>query len=73
MLYHIALRFHEGTDDETVIIPLTHQNIANLVGIARETASLELQSLRKEGYIGYGKQNNIRINITKLREIIDTA
>lgn len=38
-----------------VSIPLTQQDIANLVGITRETAAHELKQLKAEGYISYSK------------------
>lgn len=37
-------------------IPLTHKDIANLVGVTRETVSLELKKFDKKGYIGYNKK-----------------
>lgn len=71
MLYHIGLRFYENGKTPDTTIQLTHQNIANLVGITRETASLELLHLKKEGYIDYGKQG-VTIHTEKLSEIVDT-
>lgn len=32
-------------------VPLTHKDIANLVGITRETASLEIKKLERKGFI----------------------
>jgi len=37
-------------------IPLTHKDIANLVGVTRETVSLELKKFDRKGYIGYNKK-----------------
>ena len=71
MLYHIGQRFENDASPNTVI-QLTHQNIANLVGITRETASLELLQLKQEGFIDYGKQG-VTIRIEKLSEIVDTV
>ena len=34
-------------------VPLTHKDIANLVGIARETVSVELKKFDRAGFIGY--------------------
>lgn len=42
-------------------IPLTHQDIANLVASSRETASLHLSELKKSGTISYERK---RIRIT---------
>jgi CRP/FNR family transcriptional regulator len=71
MLYHIGLRFYENDTTTDTTIQLTHQNIANLVGITRETASLELLNLKKEGFIDYGKQG-VTIHTEKISEIVDT-
>lgn len=40
-------------DKENIIIqvPLTHQDIANLIGVARETVSIEMEKLQKKGLI----------------------
>lgn len=47
--------FEKSGDEERMIIkvPLTHRDIANLVGCTRETASLNLSELKKEGIISY--------------------
>ena len=39
----------------SVMLPLTQQDIANLVGVTRETAAHELKLLKAEGYISYSK------------------
>lgn len=38
---------------QLITVPLTHRDIANLVGCTRETASLNLSELKKEGLISY--------------------
>ena len=37
-------------------IPLTHKNIADLVGVTRETVSVELKKLEKRGLVGYNSK-----------------
>lgn len=34
-------------------VPLTHRDIANLVGVTRETVSVELKKFDRRGFIGY--------------------
>lgn len=48
-----AKRFGRPSGDNDLIIdvPLTHHDIASLVGITRETTSLELKKLEREGHI----------------------
>lgn len=73
ILYYLALRLDQKERDIFLgsSTHLTHQNIANLVGITRETASLELNILKKEGYIDYGK-SGLKIYTRKLAELIET-
>jgi len=58
VLVTLAKRFGQpGKNKETVIqLPLTHQDIANLTGLTRETVSLEIKRLERKGTIGYQKK-----------------
>lgn len=47
-------------------VPLTHKDLANLVGITRETASVVLGDLRKRGLIDYEHQHITVKNLPKL-------
>ena len=59
MLSMLARRFGDGgndTDDKTKItVPLTQQDIANLLGLTRETVATELKKLKDKGYVYYDK------------------
>lgn len=47
-----ARRFGKRMDTEVLIeVPLTHNDVAALIGVARETASIEIQKLEKAGII----------------------
>ncbi|RMG67876.1 MAG: Crp/Fnr family transcriptional regulator [Calditrichaeota bacterium] len=63
LLYNL---YRKSGDPDTgrIKIPLTHQDIANLVGSTRETASVYLSELKKEGVIDYERKN---IQIVSLR------
>ena len=39
-----------------IMIPLTHKDISNLVGVTRETVSIELKKFEREGIIKYNKK-----------------
>lgn len=56
-LYFLSLRFgHDiGGGEHRIVLPLTHQDIANLLGLARETVTIELRKLKEKGYITYTK------------------
>ncbi|MBI3282580.1 Crp/Fnr family transcriptional regulator [Candidatus Curtissbacteria bacterium] len=49
-----AERFSKRVGKVTVIdVPLTHNDIANLVGLTRETVSIEMKKLEKKNLISY--------------------
>ena len=65
VLLYIAKHFGENNDKQIIISNrFTHQDIATLVGVARETASNEMAKLEKKGLIEYNDRlivfNNIR-------------
>ncbi|MFZ1250166.1 MAG: Crp/Fnr family transcriptional regulator [Candidatus Microsaccharimonas sp.] len=49
---------------------LTHADFANLIGSTRETTSLTLNSLRKEGYISYSR-NHCVVHVEKIRTLFE--
>ncbi|HET8671905.1 MAG TPA: Crp/Fnr family transcriptional regulator [Candidatus Saccharimonadales bacterium] len=60
-----------GTNQSTgkVTLPLTHQDIASLIGLSRETATQELKKLKERGYIHYDKYSFV-IHADKLQAMI---
>lgn len=61
-------RFGEKTPSgEIIILPLTHQDIANVAAITRETASLNLEKLRSKGLITQKNHLFIIPNLQKLQ------
>lgn len=69
LLNFVAMRFsHQDVAGvEHVEVPFTHQDFANLVGLARETTTLELKKLKEQGIVDYDK-NNFYIKTKKLSE-----
>ena len=67
ILLYIAKHFGE-VDNKGIIVHhhFTQQDIATLVGVARETASLEIAKLEKKGLIKYIEHSMIFKNINKL-------
>jgi CRP/FNR family cyclic AMP-dependent transcriptional regulator len=57
ILYYLCKR-HGKTKGKMVTIPfaLTHQNLASLVGVTRETAATEMNNLKKQGILTYDNQ-----------------
>lgn len=64
-----AERFGKKNGKNIIIqVPLTHKDIASLVGLTRETASIELEKLKKKGIIDYRGKIIVVKNIEKLRK-----
>jgi CRP/FNR family transcriptional regulator len=61
ILQHLVMRFGAKLDDKRKIISLrlTHQDIASMTGLTRETTSVELNRLKKKGIISYHDQHYI--------------
>lgn len=59
-----------GTDTSVeVTLPLTHQDIADLVGLTRETTTATLKCLRDEGFVEYDRQH-FRIRRDKIQDAL---
>ncbi|MGH7234594.1 MAG: Crp/Fnr family transcriptional regulator, partial [Candidatus Saccharimonadales bacterium] len=50
---------------------LTHQDFANLTGLTRETAATELNKLKHQGVISYGKNQPYTVDLSKLQSILN--
>lgn len=71
MLQHLMMRFGTRLNGDKFIIPLrlTHQDIASMTGLTRETTSGELNRLKKKGVISYQDQHYV-IGATKLQAML---
>ena len=68
-LIMLSSRFSKNTKDGILIdLPLTHQNIADLAGITRETASIQIEILEKEGLIVRSGRKTKLVNYKSLSE-----
>jgi CRP-like cAMP-binding protein len=67
----LAKRFGKKTTKGIeIVIPLSHQDVANLTGIARETASVELKKLFRQKIISYTYKH---ITIQSMQNLVDIA
>lgn len=63
-----AERFGERNEGGlTIKLPLTHQDIAKLIGMARETVSIEMKKLQKMKIIDYRGKYLVVKNLQKLK------
>ncbi len=69
-LYYLCRLYGGSTKEWTDIeLKLTHQDIASLVGLTRETVAVEINKLRKKDVINYANQH-YKVNLDKLLEMI---
>lgn len=67
VLLYIAKHFGEKSDDDIIVRHrFTQQDIATLVGVARETAGIEMVKLEKKGLIRYFNHSMIFKDIGQL-------
>lgn len=72
MLNMLANRFGEENaagDKAEIKVPLTQQDIANLLGLTRETVATELKKLKDKGYVYYDKWSFV-VHTDKLADLM---
>jgi CRP/FNR family transcriptional regulator len=73
-LHYLALTHGKPADNNGCIeitLDLTHQDFANLTGLTRETAATELNRLKKQGVIDYGKHIPYQLNLNRLMQMLN--
>ena len=71
-LHYLALTHGQSKDGKIELtLGLTHQDFANLTGLTRETAATELNKLKKQGVIDYGKHLPYRMDVAKLMQLLN--
>lgn len=70
-MYYLSQRYGRQLGSKIYIpITLTHQNLAGMVGLTRETTAVELYKLKKLGVLDYKKQR-YEVSHNKLLDYID--
>lgn len=71
-IHFLCLRFGKEIKKSTVKVelPLTQQDLANFIGLTRETTGIELKKLHQKGVLSYKKQNYI-VRIDKLDTLLE--
>jgi CRP/FNR family cyclic AMP-dependent transcriptional regulator len=72
-LHYLALSHGKpiGPGKIELTLDMTHQDLANLTGLTRETAATELNKLKKQGIIKYGKHIPYQLNLTQLARLLN--
>lgn len=67
IMQYLVLRFGKSTDKahHKIELRLTHQEIANLIGTTRETTSMEISKLTKEGVVSINDDSQYVVNSDK--------
>lgn len=70
-LYYLLFRYGKHVGDEKYVInmSLTHITLANLVGLTRETITMEMNKLKRKGVISYTKKI-YKVDRRKLEKVI---
>ncbi len=73
MLQYLLMRFPGTKDGEwhKIDLRITHQDLANMSGLTRETTSTELNKLRRKNIVEYSNQH-YSLNITLLRSLLSS-
>lgn len=71
-IHFLCLRFGRDLKENVVQIelPLTQQDLANFMGLTRETTGIELKKLQRQGILSYRKQNYV-VKTDKLDALLD--
>jgi CRP-like cAMP-binding protein len=71
-LHFLCLRFGRDIKPDVVRIelPFTQQDLANLMGLTRETTGIELKKLQRQGILTYKKQYYL-VKTDKLNDLLD--
>jgi CRP/FNR family cyclic AMP-dependent transcriptional regulator len=72
-LHYLALTHGKPANKGVIEITLdlTHQDFANLTGLTRETAATELNKLKRQGIISYGKHIPYRLDLNSLMQKVN--
>lgn len=72
-LHFLAVAYGNQISPNEIEIPLalTHQDFANLTGLTRETAATELNKLKSNKVISYGKKTYYHLNLDKLMSTLN--
>jgi len=71
-LHYLCLRYGRDikTDLVRIQLPITQQELANFMGLTRETTGIELKKLQRSGVLSYRHQN-YEVKTDKLDELLD--
>lgn len=75
MLQYLLMRFpsprNQTEEWQRIDLRITHQDLANMTGLTRETTSTELNKLRRKGIVEYANQH-YSLNIPHLRSLLSS-
>jgi CRP-like cAMP-binding protein len=71
VLWQNGQRFGQKQQDGSLVIdlPFTHQQLASLTGLTRETVSIEMSKLKKQGILDYHGKTITLLDLDKLKAL----
>jgi CRP-like cAMP-binding protein len=71
-IHYLCLRYGKDIKKDTVKIqlPMTQQELANFMGLTRETTGIELKRLQREHVLTYRSQNYV-VDTSRLNDLLD--
>jgi CRP/FNR family transcriptional regulator len=67
----LCRRFGKGDLSKVQVqLPLSQQELANFVGLTRETVSTTMNKLRAQGVVSYKNNNGLEINTKKIEKLV---
>lgn len=72
LLQYYAKNFSDEKQEGKLLIPLTHKEIAAWIGTTRETASLQIEALKRKKLIQYNRRYIVIPDVALLDKEIDT-
>lgn len=72
-LHYLALSHGQaaGPGKIELTLDVTHQDLANLTGLTRETVATELNKLKRQHVIEYGKNQPYRLDVSSLTRLLN--
>lgn len=72
-LHYLALSHGKaaGQGNIELTLDVTHQDLANLTGLTRETVATELNKLKRQKVIDYGKHLPYQLDVSRLTQLLN--
>lgn len=75
LLLHLAVtqnhKYGKAADEiGIVVLPISHNNLAQMAAMSRPHVTVTMNKFRQDGFVDYGRNQPLNINIDKLKEYL---